>query len=947
MTSSSFSGVVEKLFSSFPSQHARLLTMSTAQDSALPESMVVESFIGHEAINACFSFDIDALSISTELDLKQFLGEEITLNLLLGDGSRRAWHGFCTHAAWLGADGGLARYRLTLSPFLALLDLRHNNFIFQNKNAIDIVTQLLADYPQANFRVDVTQPLPVRPICTQYRESDFEFFVRVLARDGLSWRFEHQQDAASGDGPASHAKHQLVIFDIHAELPSLPGDAHVRFHRADATERSDSIDRFEAHRQVRPNAMTVASWNPSQVVAIAGEQSSGINAGELPKLDIFEGASEERYRNRAEAEQECDLRLKAFELGSKTFAGAGAVRALAAGYQFTLEQHHRYPAESNAFKVLAVRHAGRNNFVPGIDRPAAITGQMSNTPGSISNGPRGILANSAFYQHTPLTSNDYVLPELTQDAVADGTYRNTFACVRRDVAIVPTAATPGRRPTWAGPQIAHVVGVADAAITTQRDHRLRVQFPWQRGSAPLRGGLASGRRSTTDNAPGNEQSGTWVRVAEALAGPNWGTQFSPRIGDEVLIDFIDGNIDSPVVVAPLYGGNHTPPFAAGSDGSAGHAGTISGWHSRSLESAGGADGYNQWAIDDTTGQLRMRLASSTAASQCNLGYLVNQPIESARRGNYRGTGFELRTDAWGVVRGAEGMLVTTAARPRQRDGITSTQLDAAEAVKQLKAAQTLQETMTQAASHHHAQSSATAHTAHEAMLRVVDVAHPIDKLAKPVVVLDSAASINWASAASTLLYAGGNQQITTQQDWHGTAAHTASSVSGEATTLFAHTGGISAIAANGPVSLQAHTDALEILADQDVTVISVNDAIAIEANQKIVIQAGQSSITLEGADITFACPGVFSVKGSLHGFDGGASVAADIDKLPDTRTKLFDESFTIRDPNGNAMSSIAYTIKSTDGKLTSLSEIDGTTTRVSTEAADKLKFDLRWYEIDL
>jgi type VI secretion system secreted protein VgrG len=113
-----------------------------------------------------------------------------------------------------------------------------------------------------------------------------------------------------------------------------------------------------------------------------------------------------------------------------------------------------------------------------------------------------------------------------------------------------------------------------------------------------------------------------------------------------------------------------------------------------------------------------------------------------------------------------------------------------------------------------------------------------------------------------------------------------SSVAAEAANLYAHEGGIQAIAGNGPVSLQAHTDGLEILADKEVVVISVNDSIEIKAKQKIVLQAGQSSITLEGGNITFACPGEFSVKGSQHIFDAGASRPALLPGLPAQLTTM-------------------------------------------------------------
>jgi len=105
---------IDALFGVKLSQHARLITLATSQDSALPQALVAERFTGREGVNELFDFEIDALSTSTDLDLAAFIGEEITLGLLQPDGSRRAWHGLCVDAQWLGADGGLARYRLHL-----------------------------------------------------------------------------------------------------------------------------------------------------------------------------------------------------------------------------------------------------------------------------------------------------------------------------------------------------------------------------------------------------------------------------------------------------------------------------------------------------------------------------------------------------------------------------------------------------------------------------------------------------------------------------------------------------------------------------------------------------------------------------------------------------------------------------------------------------------------
>ncbi|CAN7409981.1 type VI secretion system Vgr family protein [Pseudoduganella sp. LjRoot289] len=879
------------------SQHARLITLASAQQRALPESLMAEHFSAREAVNELYAFEVHALSTSTDLELDQFLAAELTVSLLQPDGSQRAWHGICTEAAWLGADGGVARYRLLLEPALTALRLRRDSYIYQDKNAQDIVTELLADYPHVRFEFDLTQELAPRPICTQYRESDFEFFQRLLASEGLSWRFEH--DAAgeeadnAGDG---QAKHKLVIFDAQAAAPDTPGGAELRFHGVRATDSDDAIDRFSARRQVQPNAVSIASWDPAQLLAPSAEQQSGLDAGELPMLAVYDGSGERiasgAGTGHGPADQHSVLMLQALELRNKVFEGSGAVRRLAAGHGFQLTQHERYGGGDNSFKVLWVEHEARNNF------DAAIKG-----------GP-------AF-------------------GVEAGTYRNSFGCVRDTVAIVPDATAAPHACTALGAQTALVVGLADTVSTTTRDHQVRVQFAWQRGEGANPGGLQH-NTDAKGSAPGDERAGTWVRVAEALAGPNWGTQFTPRIGTEVLVGFIEGDMDRPVVVAQLYTGSDEPPFSAGVDAGVNHAGTISGIHSQNFDRSG----YSQWQLDDTPSQVRTRLATSSAATQLNLGYLIQQAPGSAQRGSYRGAGFELRTDAWAVLRGAEGVLLTTSARSAQGSGIASTQLDASEALAQLKGAHELGTQLADAAARQKALSSKLAAAAqtdfitqidprqggkHEGAVngqqalqaqagsRELDSAKPVEKFGVPLVLMDAPASINWATPASTLLFAGQQLQWTTQGDLHLAAAHTVSTVAGNAAGYFTHEGGIQAFAGNGPVSLQAHTGELEILADKEITVISVNDSIEIKANQKIVLQAGQSSVTLEGGDITFACPGNFTVKGGQHIFDGGASAAADLPQLPEGELPKDTLYLDHRYHDDQPLAGAEYVVKLADG----------------------------------
>ncbi|MFG6469350.1 phage baseplate assembly protein V, partial [Roseateles sp. BYS87W] len=141
---------------------------------------------------------------------------------------------------------------------------------------------------------------------------------------------------------------------------------------------------------------------------------------------------------------------------------------------------------------------------------------------------------------------------------------------------------------------------------------------WQRGERPNPGGLMLDEPPpASSGAPGDHRAGTWVRVATPLAGPNWGQVFTPRVGSEVLVDFLDGDIDRPIVVGQLYTDRTRPIWSAGADSGANHPGHLSGWKSQSHDDKD----HNHWVMDDSPGQLRTRLASSHACAELHLGEL--------------------------------------------------------------------------------------------------------------------------------------------------------------------------------------------------------------------------------------------------------------------------------------------------------------------------------------
>ncbi|NGH17406.1 type VI secretion system tip protein VgrG, partial [Klebsiella pneumoniae] len=137
-----------------------------------------------------------------------------------GDGKRRAWHGYVADCASLGGDGGLARYRLRVVPWLDRLRTRSDCFVYQDKTALEIIEDVFSEYPTAHYKIATTQPCAKRSICCQYRETDYAFVMRLLAEEGLSFRIEHEQSDDKQQQGSTQSRHTVVIFDNDAQRPA-------------------------------------------------------------------------------------------------------------------------------------------------------------------------------------------------------------------------------------------------------------------------------------------------------------------------------------------------------------------------------------------------------------------------------------------------------------------------------------------------------------------------------------------------------------------------------------------------------------------------------------------------------------------------------------------------------------------------------------------------------
>ena len=193
-----------------------------------------------------------------------------------------------------------------------------------------------------------------------------------------------------------------------------------------------------------------------------------------------------------------------------------------------------------------------------------------------------------------------------------------------------------------------VVGPAGEVIHTDAMGRIKVQFHWQR---PDEHG-SQGAVDTGGKADHDETSSCWIRVASRLAGNGFGDLYLPRIGQEVLVEFLDGDLDRPIVTGTLFHGRHAPP-TFDDRGSLPNNRALSGIKTQALDGSG----YNQLLFDDTPQQHHTTLTSSQHDSRLQLGTLTHP--RSDGKAEHRGDGFELGTQGWGSVRANKGLLLST------------------------------------------------------------------------------------------------------------------------------------------------------------------------------------------------------------------------------------------------------------------------------------------------
>ena len=829
-------------------QHERLLTLRLAGTDFVPHRLV-----GEERLSRPFAYTLDCVSQRGDVELKTLIAQPAELAIRQADGTYRPLSGRVESAALLGEDGGVYTYQLTLVPWLSLLKLGRDSRIFQDQGAVEVIEAVFAAHAiaQGGWRFDLRRDYPARSYCVQYRESDYHFVHRLMEQEGLFYYFEHAGGEHAGDDD-DVTGHRLVITDDVDTCPAVAPQV-IRFHRQAATEREDALTQWGGQRRQQPTRVSLATFDYQQpglekrtALDTVGDQ------GILPELGVYDYPGEYYYLDHARGERLTLNRLEALESQAKRFHGAGGARQLQVGHWFELSQHPRHDrgdASERQFLVLGLTiHA--ENALP-------VSAHLKRLPGSLqpqldaARRAHGLDDGSQHREDYRQAGTGHYLVELDAQRLRQP-YRS---------------ALDHPRPVVGGPQTAIVVGPPGEEIHTDALNRVKVQFPWDR------------------HGQHDARSSAWLRVAQPNAGAGWGGVFVPRIGQEVIVDFLEGDPDRPLITGRVYNGDQSPDWHS--------HGLLSGFKTKTYRGAK----YNELVFDDATDQERIKLNSEHAKSQLNLGYLIHQHGNS--RGAFRGTGFELRSDAYGAIRANDGLYLTSWGQL----GASGDQLDLSPATQQLHSAYRLADSLSASAEQHHAapldardhlkqagddtqgtygnaegpteQDHTTAQGASQGGRGEAA------RLNAPWLHLASPAGIALSTPESSHLAQGKSLSATSGEDINLATGRSLIAAISEKLSLFVQNAGIKLFAARGKVEVQAQSDNLELTAEKDVKVTSTEQSIDLSAAKEILLVCGGAYVRIKDGNIDLHAPGKIDVKGAQHLFGGPTSMDRDLPALPE------------------------------------------------------------------
>jgi type VI secretion system secreted protein VgrG len=474
--------------------------------------LLINSFTATEGISELFSLEVELLHEESGtwpdcdwIDPKKILGKSVGIIVSQGAEGGRYFNGIVSRFTQGVRSRRTSQYWITVVPAVWGFTQRFQSRIFQQKTVRSIIEEVFKGF-EAGIKFELEYDYKPRNYCVQYRESDFDFVSRLMEEEGIYYFFEHTDDGA----------HKMIICDAPRFKLDCPGKSELKFlHTNTAGVFESYISQWETDYRLGPGKISFRDHNIQQPGKnLAKIESTKFEVGGNMEWEVYDFPG--GYARKFDGIK--PQGVPGDELGN-------------------IDPDGQRTAE-NAMQVIDAQYMtgdGRSNC------SSLTTGhrfKMKDHPIKALNGQYVLTSMT----HTATQHPAYEEGETGQN-VPDP-YRNTFRALShgRAEAVPFRPEQKTEKPLIHGSQTAIVVGTGDEEIFTDKYGRIKVQFFWDR----------QGQSDGLDSC--------WVPVAQAWAGNTWGSMFIPRVGMEVLVHFLEGNPDQPMVTGCVYNPGNMPPY---------------------------------------------------------------------------------------------------------------------------------------------------------------------------------------------------------------------------------------------------------------------------------------------------------------------------------------------------------------------------------------------------
>ena len=479
--------------------------------------------------------------------MDKLIGKDLTVLTKTAAGLERRFGGFVVALESVGQrtmdDGTDVHYVATVRPWLWMLTRATDNRIFQDKTVVDIIEEVFSDHGFTDFSKSLTETYETRNYCVQYRETDFDFISRLMEEEGIYYYFDN--------APGVGAPAKMVLCDntgAHSDTPGIEEMEYTGTGGRGIGGKASSITDFTSAERVITGKVTLNDFDmltPKADLKVV-EQTTTSSKHSHKSYENYHYPGKYR-KDTGRGKRLAKVVMQSKEVEFQTYRGATTSRAVSTGYKVKVKDEISAQSGSVNLMITEAVHYIRPSISQRLD-----VGQL-----------------------------DRNRPELQYpDELEAADYVCQFAGIEKSFQFRSLQMTPW--PEIAGLHTATVVGKAGEEIWTDEHGRVRVHFHWER------------------EGPKNEKSTCWIRVATPWSGKDWGLVAIPRMGQEVVIQFEEGDPDRPICTGMMWNNETKPAFKYPDDA------TQLDIRTRSSK-GGGAQDYNELMFEDKKGSEFMRV----------------------------------------------------------------------------------------------------------------------------------------------------------------------------------------------------------------------------------------------------------------------------------------------------------------------------------------------------